>query len=235
VKQTATDLGDPGFDIRYGYGKINMYQAVLAASQTTGGGADTTPPQVGIAAPAPAAVVSGTTEVTADASDSAGVDLVELYLDGQLVDSLTSAPYAWSWDTTQQPNGSHTIKARARDLAGNAADSAPVTVTVNNATADPTPVTETFTGSVGLSRKATSQTCSVNVSGLGGVSASLTWGGKADLNLYAYLPSGARIAVAATKAVPETLSFQATQTGTYLFQVTAASGKASYTLTVTHP
>ncbi len=235
VEQTADDLGDPGFDIYYGYGKINMYQAVLAASQTVGAGGDTTPPQVDIAAPAPATVVNGTTEVSADASDSVGVDLVELYLDEQLVGSLTSAPYSWSWDTTQEPNGSHVIKARARDRAGNTADSAPVTVMVNNTTADPTPVTETFTGSVGFSRRATSQTYGVSVSAPGSVTASLTWGGKADLNFYAFSPSGTRVAASATKAAPEALSFQATETGTYQFQVVAASGKASYTLTVTYP
>lgn len=35
VSQTATDLGDAGFDDYYGWGKINLYQAVLAASGYT--------------------------------------------------------------------------------------------------------------------------------------------------------------------------------------------------------
>ncbi|MCJ7750298.1 MAG: S8 family serine peptidase, partial [Armatimonadetes bacterium] len=57
VCQTATDLGDPGFDEYYGWGKIDLHRAVLAAAEAGGGGGggdeDTTAPLVSIASPAP--------------------------------------------------------------------------------------------------------------------------------------------------------------------------------------
>ena len=42
-----------------------------------------------------------------------------------------------SWATTTATNGSHTLTARARDAAGNATTSAPVTVTVSNTAPPP--------------------------------------------------------------------------------------------------
>src|SRR5207237_177820 len=42
-----------------------------------------------------------------------------------------------SWNTTTASNGSHTLKAIARDAAGNRSTSSPVTVTVSNSTAQP--------------------------------------------------------------------------------------------------
>ena len=46
----------------------------------------------------------------------------------------TTAPYGVTW-SNQPANGSYTLIARATDSVGNTTDSAPVTVTVNNATA----------------------------------------------------------------------------------------------------
>jgi thermitase len=49
LKQNADDLGTPGWDSSYGWGRINAARAVNAAS---GGGApDTTPPTVSITSP----------------------------------------------------------------------------------------------------------------------------------------------------------------------------------------
>jgi hypothetical protein len=45
----------------------------------------------------------------------------------------TAAAYSVVWDTTAIANGSHTLTALARDAAGNTKTSAPVAVTVNNA------------------------------------------------------------------------------------------------------
>jgi hypothetical protein len=71
--------------------------------------------------------------VTASASDDVGVTSVQLRLDGaDLGPEDTSAPYSAAWDTTGVANGSHTLTAVARDAAGNATTSDPVTVTVSN-------------------------------------------------------------------------------------------------------
>ncbi|HEX3582065.1 MAG TPA: protease pro-enzyme activation domain-containing protein, partial [Thermoanaerobaculia bacterium] len=99
---------------------------------TTSAGGDTTPPTTSITAPTNGATVSGTTSVTASASDNVGVTKVEFYLDGALQSTDTSSPYSWSWSTTGTANGSHSLVSKAYDAAGNIGTSSTVTVTVSN-------------------------------------------------------------------------------------------------------
>jgi glucose/arabinose dehydrogenase/PKD repeat protein len=108
------------------------------ASATTQAAADTTPPTVTLTAPIAGATVNGSVTVSANAGDNVGVVGVRFLLDGADITSEdTSAPYSVSWPTTTATNGSHTLTARARDAAGNATTSAPVTVTVSNAAPPP--------------------------------------------------------------------------------------------------
>jgi hypothetical protein len=107
--------------------------------KVSNGTPDTTPPTVSISSPAGGATVSGTISVTANASDNVGVASVQFQLDGANLGSLdTASPYSVSWTTTATANGSHTLKAVAKDAAGNSTTSAGVSVTVNN-TAAPAP------------------------------------------------------------------------------------------------
>ena len=94
---------------------------------------DTTPPAVTITAPAAAAMVAGDVTVTANASDNVGVVGVRFTLDGvQLGAEDTASPYSVPWNTASASDGSHTLRAVARDAAGNTTTSADVTVTVDN-------------------------------------------------------------------------------------------------------
>jgi hypothetical protein len=98
---------------------------------------DNTDPTVSITSPTEGETVSGTIDVTADASDAtSGVTQVEFFVDGSSIGVDTSEPYAVSWDTTTVSNGSHELTAVATDGAGNTATSDPVTVTVQNEAAD---------------------------------------------------------------------------------------------------
>jgi hypothetical protein len=104
--------------------------------------------------------VSGTYNITATASDTNGIKEVQFLLDGTLLGTDNSTPYAYSWDTTAASDGTHTITARAVDMAGNTTDSS-ATIRVNNSGAiffieSPTdqslvsgsvPITVTATGS----------------------------------------------------------------------------------------
>jgi thermitase len=92
---------------------------------------DTTPPVVGIAAPAAGGTVSGTAAVSATATDNVAVAKVELYVDGVPYATDTVPPYAFNWNTTTSSNGSHTLRVAAIDTAGNVGSST-VTVTVAN-------------------------------------------------------------------------------------------------------
>ncbi len=101
-------------------------------------GPDTTPPATSITAPLNGANVSGTTTVTASATDDRGVARVEFYLDAALQTTVNATPYQWSWNTTTATNGSHALSTKAYDAAGNSASSATVSVTVANDTTPPT-------------------------------------------------------------------------------------------------
>jgi beta-lactamase superfamily II metal-dependent hydrolase len=121
-------------------GQVNQGPNELAAAglprtfalDDAGGPPDTQPPATSITSPASGATVSGTISVTASATDDVGVTLVEFYLDGVLQASDTTAPYAWSWNTTGAINGAHTLTSKAYDAAANVGTSSPIPVTVNN-------------------------------------------------------------------------------------------------------
>src|SRR5207249_4246245 len=104
--------------------------------------ADVTPPTVSMTAPSAGSTVSGTISVSASATDNVGVVGVQFKLDGaNLGAELTTAPYTISWNTTTALNGAHTLKAVARDAAGNSTTSAGVSVTVSNSVPDTAPPT----------------------------------------------------------------------------------------------
>lgn len=111
----------------------------------SGGSSDTTPPTVSVTAPTNGATVSGSNvSVTANASDDVGVASVQFQLDGANLGSLdTTSPYTTTWDTTGVSNGAHTLKAIAKDAAGNTTTSSSVSVTVNNTVAGCTTVVTT--------------------------------------------------------------------------------------------
>jgi hypothetical protein len=95
--------------------------------------ADTFPPTVSISAPANGAMVVGTVNVSAAASDNNDVAGVQFLVDGALFGAeVTTPPYTIGWNTTSVSNGTHTLAARARDTANNLATSVAISVTVVN-------------------------------------------------------------------------------------------------------
>lgn len=95
---------------------------------------DTLPPSVAIASPAAGAELSGSAAFAATASDDIGVIGVQFMLDGAALQGEdTTAPYGVTLDTTTVANGAHTVRAVARDAAGNATSTADRAFTINNA------------------------------------------------------------------------------------------------------
>ncbi|MDG6025389.1 MAG: peptidase S8 [Candidatus Brocadia sp.] len=127
----ADDLGSPGFDISYGYGRINVYKSVVAAKNTLPQ-PDTSSPTVSISSPLDGATVSNTTVVNVSATDNAGVSGVELFIDGTLYAADATEPFSFSWDTTKYPDGTHSLEAHAYDFSQNMGQSEIVMVSVNN-------------------------------------------------------------------------------------------------------
>jgi hypothetical protein len=106
-----------------------QYDDVLVAAIPT----DTVPPSVSVTAPAGGTTVSGSTTISATASDNVGVAGVQFMVDGVFLGpEQTAAPYSVAWNTVNATNGSHVLTAMARDASGNVTTSAAVTVTVAN-------------------------------------------------------------------------------------------------------
>jgi hypothetical protein len=87
------------------------------------------PPTIAITNPGNGDFVSGTVNITADASDDKGVTQVEFFVDGLSigVDADDSDGWSASWDVTGA-NGGHTVSATATDTTGQtASDSVNVT------------------------------------------------------------------------------------------------------------
>jgi len=137
---TAVDLGTPGRDIYFGYGRVNADAAVTAAINATATtpAKDTTAPAVAIASPSASSSVSGAVTVNVNATDNVGVARVDLKVNNTVVASDTAAPYAFSWDTKGVANGMASLVAVAYDAAGNVASSTPISVNVANTVATPT-------------------------------------------------------------------------------------------------
>jgi Bacterial Ig domain len=119
---------------------------------------DTTPPTVSIGAPAAGATVSGTATVSASASDNVAVAKVELFVDGVLNATDTTAPYSFAWNTTASSNGAHTLKVVATDTAGNSANVTRTVTVANNVNHAPVAVNDAFSAPY---RAATSYTAQV--------------------------------------------------------------------------
>ena len=114
------------------YGAGGQKKCMVKVIVTNNVVSDTTPPTVSLTAPAADSTVFATTTITASASDDVGVAAVEFKNDTTTLNTDTSSPYSYSWDTTGAQNGPPTLHAVARDAAGNRATST-VSVDVQNA------------------------------------------------------------------------------------------------------
>lgn len=186
--KTAVDLGAAGRDVYYGHGRVNAaaaVQAALAATPTANDPGDTSAPKVAISAPLGSSTMSGLVPVDVSASDNVGVTKVELRVNGALVATDGSSPFAFSWDSTRVANGSASLVATAYDAAGNKASSSTVTVNVANDTAvsaaDTTPPTVAIvspTLSTLTGNSVTVSTSATDNAGAAGITQSLYIDGK---------------------------------------------------------
>ena len=133
LTSTASDLGTSGYDIYYGYGRVNAAAAVAMALAAPA--VDSTAPVVAIAEPVAGSTVLGVVLVNVNASDNIGIARVDFYVNGKLIANDAVAPYSFSWDSALVANGAANLVAYAVDAAGNQGASQAVGVTVSNAAA----------------------------------------------------------------------------------------------------
>ncbi|QRK05921.1 S8 family serine peptidase [Archangium violaceum] len=117
-----------------GSGSPNLLLYSSFISCGGGGGDDTTAPTTSISSPTSGSTVSGTTTISASASDNVGVSKVEFYAGSSLLGTDTSSPYGLDWNTTTVADGTYSLTTKAYDAAGNVATSSAVSVNVSNST-----------------------------------------------------------------------------------------------------
>lgn len=117
-------------------------------------GGDTTGPQVKLVSPEANSVYSNEQVVLLEAiaSDDVGVTGVDFYDGSLLMGSSSAPPFRLSWTLKSSDNGIHSLTARARDAAGNEANSEPVEIAVEAS------VTDTEPPSVAITSPASAQT-----------------------------------------------------------------------------
>jgi endoglucanase len=103
---------------------------------------DSIPPVVTVTSPINGATLSGTSTVSAHATDDHSVSKVDLLLDNNIVSTQTTATnnlYSLSFDTTGFTQGSHSLIAKATDIAGNVGSSSVLTIAISNPSSTPPP------------------------------------------------------------------------------------------------
>jgi len=112
----------------------NVTQSATAAVTVD----NTGPPSAAVTAPSEGSTASGSTTVTATASDDVGVTKVEFFSDGNRFGTDTTAPYSAVWNTldplSTAYDGPHKLTVRAYDTSGQVTSSAERSVTVDNTT-----------------------------------------------------------------------------------------------------
>jgi hypothetical protein len=133
---------------------------------------DTTKPVVNITSPEDAAAVKGVVTIKADATDDTGIAKVEFYVQGNLVSTVTSSPYEYSWDTSELVNQIYTVTTKAYDAEGNVSSDS-ITLALENETA------QTVSAASNLTSVATSTN-----------SVELKWDGSAEAVSYRVARNG---------------------------------------------
>ena len=92
---------------------------------------DVVPPSLAIVNPVNDAVLAGVVAISVEASDNVAVTLVRVLVDGEELGAATGEPFEFTWDTSQDTNGTHAVRAVAADAAGNEAETS-ISVDVDN-------------------------------------------------------------------------------------------------------
>ncbi|MFW9990688.1 MAG: pre-peptidase C-terminal domain-containing protein [Candidatus Odinarchaeota archaeon] len=212
------------------YSGSGPYDLTVTIDYQTG---DTTPPTVSITSPANGATVSGTVTVAISATDDTGVTGRYLSIDSGAYFSVGSS---YSWGTTSYTDGSHTLRARANDAAGNIGYSSTVTVTVANGGGGGNELTSGVPVSSSLAAQYATEMWTIQVDSDAVSMHSVLTCGSADFDLY-----GRRGAEPTTSTYDwrgytsggEDVTFSNPGAGTWYIMVRSYSGTGPYQLTVT--
>jgi len=82
---------------------------------------DETPPTISFGSGLENTTLWNTVDVTLTATDNQILEKIDIFAGTVLIETLTTTPYEFQWDTKTVSDGSHTLKAVATDQAGNEA------------------------------------------------------------------------------------------------------------------
>ena len=116
LKNSSVDLGDPGHDFKYGWGKIDAFAAL---SEIGAINVDDIPPEVQILNIQEGQTLTDVESIQIAANDNVGIKKVNLYIDGKLIDTVTDDNLIFSLDTKKYLDGQHVIKVEAFDTSLN--------------------------------------------------------------------------------------------------------------------
>ena len=128
LKTTSVDLGTPGYDQNYGWGRIDAAAAMSQINSPPPPEPEPTPDptpepiSVSITSPNDGSTVNGKLTISVSVSGFSS-QTVTLTLDGNVLATLTSSPYEYGWHTKGLSSGSHTITATASDSPNSENDS----------------------------------------------------------------------------------------------------------------
>ena len=117
LEQNADDIGAPGFDTSFGWGRVNAYRVAIAAAASYS--ADSIAPSISIVSPIGGSAVSGVVQIQGSATDNVGITRVELWVDGRFDSTCGSVTFSCSWNAGAAAPGSHSLTVKAFDAAGN--------------------------------------------------------------------------------------------------------------------
>lgn len=112
------------YHLIYSVGTLQTDDYSLVQNSTT---------QVSITNPSNSQILSGTSTLTATATDSADIQSVRFQLDGSDISpAITASPYSFNWDSKTASNGNHSLTAIATNNLGQETTSDPVGININN-------------------------------------------------------------------------------------------------------
>lgn len=93
---------------------------------------DLVAPKIALKSPLAGMLLTGTVNLTADATDNKKVAEVVYLLDGAPIGTVTAAPWTLAYDSRTASNGEHSMQATVKDAGGNTASSETIKISVSN-------------------------------------------------------------------------------------------------------
>lgn len=87
----------------------------------------------------PSGTLSGIQRLAVTAADNLKIDRIQIIVDGVLQQTITGASGSYDWDTSSVADGTHSVEAKAFDVADNEISQSASVFTANQATPSPTP------------------------------------------------------------------------------------------------